>query len=392
MKPWSRSRKTHPAKEAIDRMEEERYQRHSLIDWFSQEDVHKYRIAIIGCGAIGNEVIKNLVLLGAGSLDLYDLDQIEIHNLTRSVLFRECDVGKSKAEVAADRARELDPNVVIRAFTGDFWETLNLIDLKTYDAVFCCVDNFEARIRLNTLCQIASVNLINSGIDSKNAMVEVFPYSTSLFSACYECNLPLSVYARVQQRYSCGWLKKQAFIEKKIPTTILTSSIAGALAVANGLNVLRQDEPSQAFRIFVDTFSGQSTKSELVRKEGCASCTIREKEIRIASVRNSLTENLFLKSNTNFDCHIMTSDPILVSYFCRLCDPHREYEELVLERASDHDSSITKCPRCFEDAIVVDIRDMFSYQELTKLFQERALPVKYVYLETDSENMFFQLE
>ena len=78
----------------------DRYQRHSLIDWFSQAEVAGARMAVVGAGAVGNEVLKCLALLGVGALDIFDCDRVELHNLTRSVLFRESDVGRSKAECA----------------------------------------------------------------------------------------------------------------------------------------------------------------------------------------------------------------------------------------------------------------------------------------------------
>ena len=51
----------------MDRIGTARYQRHELIDWFSQQRLADSRVAVIGAGAIGNEVIKNLVLLGTGA-------------------------------------------------------------------------------------------------------------------------------------------------------------------------------------------------------------------------------------------------------------------------------------------------------------------------------------
>ena len=64
---------------------------------------------VVGAGALGNEIIKNLALLGVGRVFVADRDRIERSNLSRSVLFREADCGRSKAEVAAERARELFP-------------------------------------------------------------------------------------------------------------------------------------------------------------------------------------------------------------------------------------------------------------------------------------------
>ena len=60
-------------------------------------------------GALGNEILKNLALLGVGTVVVADRDRIENSNLSRSVLFREEDCGRSKAEVAAARARRFTP-------------------------------------------------------------------------------------------------------------------------------------------------------------------------------------------------------------------------------------------------------------------------------------------
>ena len=80
-----------------------RYDRHKLIDWFSQEDLESSHIAVVGTGAVGNEVLKNLALLGVGRIDIFDFDNIEIHNLTRTVLFTESDIGRSKVDAAKER-------------------------------------------------------------------------------------------------------------------------------------------------------------------------------------------------------------------------------------------------------------------------------------------------
>ena len=180
-------------------------------------------------------MIKNLALLGVGEVHIFDLDNIEEHNLTRSVLFRPSDIGESKATVAAKRAMDLDPNITAIPYHGDFWTLLSLSDLRSFDVLFCCVDNFEARIRCNTLCYLAGVDFVNTGIDSRSAVVELYPFSQSRHGGCLECNMPLSVYHRIAQRYSCGYLRKVSFIERKIPTTIITSSAVASLAVSRGL-------------------------------------------------------------------------------------------------------------------------------------------------------------
>ena len=72
--------------------------------------IRSLRILIIGMGAGGNEILKNLVLEGFGDkkydgkITVVDIDEVEDSNLSKSVLFSKEDIGRSKAEVAAKRA------------------------------------------------------------------------------------------------------------------------------------------------------------------------------------------------------------------------------------------------------------------------------------------------
>lgn len=368
-------------------MKSDRYQRHSLIDWFSQDDVKASSFAVIGCGAVGNEVSKNLALLGVGKIDLFDFDTIEIHNLTRSVLFRESDVGSSKAEVAGKRIQELDPSIDVNVFTGDFWDLLTFDQAKSYDCILCCVDNFEARIKLNQLCLLAETNLINTGIDSKFSQIEVFPFKSGRHIACYECNLPNSAYERMQNRYSCGWLKKISFIEKKIPTTIVTSSLTGSLAVANALNLVRGDSQHDAKRILIDTFTGKSTVSVIEQSSSCPACSSIRDHISIAK------GSAQIESSFSFgeDVDITTSDPILISYRCVDCHPNEEDSTIVFEKAAKFDSTLTSCKTCSNDSVDITIKDSFSINELVENFSGKTLPVKFIRIDTEERTSIIEL-
>ncbi len=83
---------------------EDRYHRQSLITWWDQERLAASRMLVVGAGALGNEIVKNLALLGVGSIVIVDLDEIEPSNLARCVMFRTEDEGRAKAP-AARRAR-----------------------------------------------------------------------------------------------------------------------------------------------------------------------------------------------------------------------------------------------------------------------------------------------
>ena len=104
----------------ISKSQDDKYDRLKRIPNWKQETLANAKVAVFGCGALGNEVLKNLALLGVGHIWVIDYDTIEIHNLTRSVLFRESDIGRHKAEVVAERVKELNPDTQVYPIIGKF--------------------------------------------------------------------------------------------------------------------------------------------------------------------------------------------------------------------------------------------------------------------------------
>src|SRR4026209_2444213 len=93
---------------------EDRYERFRLIEWWNQDRLKAASVLVVGAGALGNEVAKNLALLGVGHIWIVDFDRIETTNLTRSALFRGSDVGEWKAQVLATRASEINSDCDIQ--------------------------------------------------------------------------------------------------------------------------------------------------------------------------------------------------------------------------------------------------------------------------------------
>ncbi|WP_375687998.1 ThiF family adenylyltransferase [Pseudooceanicola sp. LIPI14-2-Ac024] len=365
-------------------MDKIRYLRHDLIDWFSQSAIADTEVIVIGAGAVGNEVLKNLALLGVGKIKIYDCDKIEEHNLTRSVLFRDTDVGRYKSEVAAQRISDLDPNIAATAFVGDFWNLLRIDELKAADVVFCCVDSFEARIKCNTLCFLGKVDLINAGLDSRNAVVETFPFSSSVSAACYECSLPPSVYTRISERYSCGSLKKLSYVEKKIPTTILTSAAAGYLAVSSGLRLGDTEAGEHSIRFFADTINGTTSRSKIARNPLCPCCgRFGDANVMHVKSRRRIGQ---LDYTEDVEQTIETSEPILVQYQAN------DTLTVVFENASDYDSTFTQSVSEDPDSVVVDIRDQFVLSELVERFPDRDMPCKFAIVRSFDEIYVLEFE
>ena len=145
------------------------------------------RVLVIGAGGIGTELIKNLVMGGfTGGIDVIDLDTIDISNLNRQFLFRKHHVGKSKAEIACQVARQFNPAASLRAYQG------NVIDeqfgpsfVSQFAVIFSALDNVKARRHVNRLALATGVPLIESGTMGFQGQVQLIMGGKT---ACYECS------------------------------------------------------------------------------------------------------------------------------------------------------------------------------------------------------------
>lgn len=215
---------------------ESRYDRHNLIDWWDQEKLGKARILVAGAGAIGNEALKLLALLGVGQLFVVDFDTVELSNLTRTVLFRAGDIGQGKAEIAAERVRQLNPDVEVRALQGDLQFDVGLGIYSAMDVVIGCLDSINARLALNRACGHVGVPWLNGGIEATLAQVTLYESGSGV---CFECGMSPSMWDSRNRRYSCGGLRNET-AENKMPTTAIVASLAASYLVNEALLLLHR--------------------------------------------------------------------------------------------------------------------------------------------------------
>lgn len=250
--------------------EEDRYSRFELIPWWNQDKLRNAKIMVVGAGAIGNEIIKNLALLGIGHILIVDLDRIEQTNLTRSVLFRREDVGRFKAEVAAERAMELNPDVKAMALNANVVSEIGLGIFKQMDMVLGGLDNREARYSINQSCYRLNKTWIDGAIEVLNGFARVF----SPPGPCYECTMSDADWKLLNQRRSCTLLRHEDIIEGKTPTTSTSSSVIAAIQVQEMLKLIHNERklPTLAGKGFV--FNGlthDSYVAEYQKKDSCMS-------------------------------------------------------------------------------------------------------------------------
>ncbi len=131
---------------------------------------------VIGSGAIGCELLKNLSLLNTNMV-VTDMDNIEKSNLSRQFLFGDNDIGKSKSQVASEKIKKINPNANITHYDLKLCqENKNIFNdefHKKIDIYLNALDNIDARKYTNELSIQYLKPLIDSGTLGSNASVQV---------------------------------------------------------------------------------------------------------------------------------------------------------------------------------------------------------------------------
>ena len=231
---------------------------YTLLSWFKKEKVKNARVLVAGAGALGNEVVKDLALFGVGHIYVVDFDQIEISNLTRSVLFREEDAfqHRYKAEVVAQRAREINPQIEVTPIVGNLFSEVGLGLYRSVDVVIGCLDSRLARYQLNRLSLRAGKSWIDGSIENLTGTVRVYTPGMS----CYECGLSREEFNHIMLRTGCADVVRLQSSSGRVATTPVSASIVGAIQVQEAMKILHLDETANS------TF--QTLQGKMLRYEG----------------------------------------------------------------------------------------------------------------------------
>lgn len=251
--------------EAID-LREDRYHRQQLIAWWDQQRVRDARILVIGAGALGNEILKLLALVGAGATLVFDPDRIERSNLSRTVLFRESDEGEYKAEVAVHRMREINGDVRAHAICDNVLLRGGLGLFAWADVVIGAVDNREARVFISSACARVGKAWVDGAIESFAGVVRVFQPATG---PCYECTMNSTDRKLLAERRSCALLARQAAVRGHVPTSAVSASIVGAMEVQEAIKLLHGQPTLSGEGLHVDGLHGETSRVRYQRREDC---------------------------------------------------------------------------------------------------------------------------
>ena len=322
---------------------ENRYSRFELIPWWNQELLNSSTVMVVGAGAIGNELIKNLALLGIGKIVIIDMDMIEQTNLSRSILYRMDDVGKYKAEVAAEKAMEINPDIKAIAIKANIVTDIGLGVFREMNVVLGGLDNREARLAINQSCYKVNKPWIDGAIEVLNGFARVFVPP----GPCYECTMTENDWKLINKRKSCALLTHEQMLEGKIPTTPTSSSIIAGVQVQEMLKLLHKNRnlPTLAGKGYV--FNGLTHDSFVVqyqRKEDCMSHDLYEniKEMPWSARTISIKDLLEQAKKDLGDNSIIEFDRDIATTATCSCGHSKEIFNLV-NKIKNKDITCEKC-------------------------------------------------
>jgi len=223
----------------------DRYARQIILPAFGgtgQAKLKRAHVAIIGAGGIGCPAITYLAAAGVGKLSIIDHDIVELSNLQRQPLFTDADIGAQKAEVAAEAARRINPNVetvaVAERLGGDNAEAL----LAGASLILDGCDNFDTRLAVNRAAVALQIPLLSAAIGAFEGQVALYEGWRGE-DACYACLVGSDP---DREGVNCaetgvmgalaGMIGTMAALETVRALTGLGSSLTGRLAIVDMLS------------------------------------------------------------------------------------------------------------------------------------------------------------
>ena len=127
------------------------------------ENITNKKICLVGVGGVGGAALEGLVRFGIKNIAIFDFDTVDITNLNRQIISTQDAVGKKKTEVAAARAKSINPNINL-SLHDVFIEKDNLYLIKDEkpDYVIDAIDSVKAKLDLIEFCHRENIPVISS--------------------------------------------------------------------------------------------------------------------------------------------------------------------------------------------------------------------------------------
>jgi len=145
----------------------ERYARHIVLREVGgpgQQALKEASVLVVGAGGLGAPALMYLAAAGVGSLGVVDDDVVSLSNLQRQIIHTTPDIGRRKADTAAERIYALNPHVLFAAHATRMNADNAMELIGGYDVVLDGSDNFETRYLVSDACFLAGRPLITASL------------------------------------------------------------------------------------------------------------------------------------------------------------------------------------------------------------------------------------
>lgn len=232
----------------------ERYARHLVlreIGGAGQQRLRSARVALIGAGGVGSPAALYLAAAGVGCLRVIDDDAVQLTNLQRQILFATADVGRPKAEVAAERLVALNPRVEVDAravrLSDDNADAL----LQGVDVVLDGSDSFETRAAVGDACVRLGLPLVAGALGRWEGQIVLLRGRP-----CWRCYLPEAP----TEAETCA----------RAGVVGALAGVVGAAAALTAIRVLAEAGPDAAGDLML--FDGLNWRARTVRIAADPNC------------------------------------------------------------------------------------------------------------------------
>lgn len=246
----------------------DRYDRMRRVGWIDMDSVHSARVLVAGAGALGNEAVKNLVLAGFRRIDVADMDDIVVSNLSRCLFFRDEDVRKvMKSDIVAERASEMGPDTTVTSIPGRIQD----IEDWDYDIILGCLDNIAARMHLNSHAYFRRIPYIDGATDGFRGKVHVVLPD----GPCLQCTMNRSHVRETEKRFTCTG--NSTTYVPRMAADITTTAVIAAVQVREALKIASgRGDMCLKHVMYYNGESCEMFTAEASLDPGCANHLLRE--------------------------------------------------------------------------------------------------------------------
>lgn len=303
------------------------------------------KILVVGAGAGGNEVLKNLLLMGFGNITIVDFDTVEDSNLSRTTLFRKEDIGKSKSLVAAQRLKEmaLHENPNIKGLHGNLMTDFGKGLFIDHDIVICCVDTQKCRAYINDWCVRTKTPFFEMGFaeydvdicffapegtmtQSDGTIIEKLPSNNGVFPT-FNGDFPVCLREEIgfgnfeEKRNSCSGYKVKDVNLAKIPTIQVSAAMAGVLVATELIKYL---DGKDRIRNKMLLYFGLTYETMICSYNRNPKCVIHDEQVDIITHRSNENETIGelinkLEQELGGNILLTLPDEFIISGKCHIC-------------------------------------------------------------------------